>query len=109
MTYGTDAIQQMKNTEVQSYQDSHPVPVRRFQTLSIKRFQEVTMSLLQRTDVHQKVDHKHPAFRPSGVMNGDVSEVIAKTGPLGCAYILYAYSYYNAGDALSESLTEKER
>ena len=33
------------------------------------------MSLLQRTDVYQKADHWHPAFRPSGVMNGDVSEV----------------------------------
>jgi hypothetical protein len=36
------------------------------------------MSLLQRTEVYQQTDHKHPAFRPSGVMNGDVSEVIAK-------------------------------
>ena len=36
------------------------------------------MSLLQRTEVYQKADHKHPAFRPSGVMNSDVSEVIAK-------------------------------
>jgi len=33
------------------------------------------MSLLQRTDAYQKADHKHPAFRPSGVMNSDVSEV----------------------------------
>ena len=33
------------------------------------------MSLLQRTDVYQKADHWHPAFRPSGVMNSDVSEV----------------------------------
>jgi hypothetical protein len=33
------------------------------------------MSLLQRTGVYQKTDHWHPAFRPSGVMNGDVSEV----------------------------------
>jgi hypothetical protein len=37
--------------------------------------QEVTMSLLQRIDPHQKADHWHPAFRPSGVMNSDVSEV----------------------------------
>jgi hypothetical protein len=36
------------------------------------------MSLLQRTEVYQKADHKHPTFRPSGVMNGAVSEVIAK-------------------------------
>jgi hypothetical protein len=34
------------------------------------------MSVLQITEVYQKADHKHPAFRP--VMNGDVSEVIAK-------------------------------
>ena len=33
------------------------------------------MSLLQRTDLYQKVDHWQPAFRPSGVMNSDVSEV----------------------------------
>ena len=33
------------------------------------------MSLLQRTGVNQKTDHWHPAFRPSGVMNSDVSEV----------------------------------
>ncbi len=33
------------------------------------------MSLLQRIDVYQKADHWHLAFRPSGVMNGDVSEV----------------------------------
>jgi hypothetical protein len=33
------------------------------------------MSLLQRTDVYQKADHRHPAFRPSGAMNGGVSEV----------------------------------
>jgi hypothetical protein len=32
------------------------------------------MSLLQRTDVYQKTDHWHPAFTPSGVMYGDVSE-----------------------------------
>jgi hypothetical protein len=38
-------------------------------------FQEVTMSLLQRTGVYQKTDHWHPAFRPSGVMTSDVSEV----------------------------------
>ena len=31
------------------------------------------MSLLQRIGVHQKSDHWHPAFRPSGV-NSDVSE-----------------------------------
>jgi hypothetical protein len=37
--------------------------------------QEVTMSLLQRAGVYQKTDHWHPAFRPSGVMTGDVSEV----------------------------------
>jgi hypothetical protein len=36
---------------------------------------EVTMSLLQRIDVYLKADHWHPAFRPSGVMNSDVSEV----------------------------------
>jgi hypothetical protein len=36
--------------------------------------QEVTMSLLQRIDVYQ-ADHKHLAFRPSGVMISDVSEV----------------------------------
>jgi hypothetical protein len=30
------------------------------------------MSLLQRTEVYQKADHKHPAFRSSGVMNGNV-------------------------------------
>jgi hypothetical protein len=33
------------------------------------------MSFLQRTDLYQKADHWHPAFRPSGVMNSDVSEV----------------------------------
>jgi hypothetical protein len=33
------------------------------------------MSLLQRTDVYQKADHWHPAFRPSGVKNSDVTEV----------------------------------
>jgi hypothetical protein len=33
------------------------------------------MSLLQRTNVYQKADHRHLAFRPSGVMNSDVSEV----------------------------------
>jgi len=33
------------------------------------------MSLLQRTDVYQKADHRHPAFRPSGAMNSGVSEV----------------------------------
>jgi hypothetical protein len=33
------------------------------------------MSLLQRTDVYQKADHRHSAFRPSAVMNSDVSEV----------------------------------
>ena len=33
------------------------------------------MSLLQRTDVHQKAGHWHPALGPSGVMNRDVSEV----------------------------------
>jgi hypothetical protein len=33
------------------------------------------MSLLQRTDLYQKADHRHPAFRPSGVMNSDVSEL----------------------------------
>jgi hypothetical protein len=33
------------------------------------------MSLLQRNDLYQKPDHRHPAFRPSGVMNGDLSEV----------------------------------
>jgi hypothetical protein len=33
------------------------------------------MSLLQRIDVYRKADHWHPAFRPSGVMNSDVSEV----------------------------------
>jgi hypothetical protein len=33
------------------------------------------MSLLQRTDVYQKAGHWNPAFRPSGVMNSDVSEV----------------------------------
>jgi hypothetical protein len=57
-------------------QDSHPIPIRRFQAVSIKRFQEVTMSVLQSTEVYQKADHRHPAFRP--VTNGDVSEVIAK-------------------------------
>jgi hypothetical protein len=41
----------------------------------IRDFQEVTMSVLERTEVYQKADHKHPAFRPSGVMNSDVSEV----------------------------------
>jgi hypothetical protein len=34
------------------------------------------MSVLQRTEVYQKADHTHPAFRP--VMNGEVSKVIAK-------------------------------
>jgi hypothetical protein len=34
------------------------------------------MSLLQRNDLYQKADHWHPAFRPSGVMNSNVSEVI---------------------------------
>jgi hypothetical protein len=57
-------------------QDSHPVPIRRFQAVSIMRFQEATMSVLQITKVYQKADYKHPAFR--SVMNGDVSEVIAK-------------------------------
>jgi len=33
------------------------------------------MSLLQRTQVYQKADHKHPAFRPSGVVNSELSEV----------------------------------
>jgi hypothetical protein len=33
------------------------------------------MSLLQRTGVYQKTDHWHPAFRPSGGMTSDVSEV----------------------------------
>ena len=33
------------------------------------------MSLLQRTDVYQKAGHWHPALRPSGIMNSDVSEV----------------------------------
>ena len=33
------------------------------------------MSLLQRTGVYQKTDHWHPAFRPSGVVTSDVSEV----------------------------------
>jgi len=33
------------------------------------------MSLLQRIDPRQKADHWHPAFRPSGVMNSDWSEV----------------------------------
>jgi hypothetical protein len=33
------------------------------------------MSLLQRTGVNQKTDHWHPAFRPSGVMTSNVSEV----------------------------------
>src|SRR5215470_12128734 len=31
--------------------------------------------LLQRTDVYQKADHWHPAFRPSGVKNSDVTDV----------------------------------
>jgi hypothetical protein len=35
------------------------------------------MSLLQRTDVHQKAGLWHPALGPSGVMNRDVSEVTA--------------------------------
>ena len=34
------------------------------------------MSLLQRTGVYQKTDHWHPAFTPSGAMNGDASDVI---------------------------------
>jgi hypothetical protein len=38
-------------------------------------FQEVTMSLLQGNDLYQKADHRHPAFRPSGVMNSHLSEV----------------------------------
>jgi hypothetical protein len=38
-------------------------------------FQEATMSLLQRTGVYQKTYRWHPAFTPSGVMTGDVSEV----------------------------------
>ena len=33
------------------------------------------MSLLQRTGVYQKTNHWHPAFRPSGGMNSDVSGV----------------------------------
>jgi hypothetical protein len=52
----------MNNTHAQSR-------IREFQE------QEVTMSLLQRTDVYQKADLWHPAFIPSGVMNSDVSEV----------------------------------
>lgn len=43
--------------------------------LTVDKTREVTMSLLQRTDVYQKADHRHPAFRPSGVMNSDLSEV----------------------------------
>jgi hypothetical protein len=43
--------------------------------LTVEQNPEVTMLLLQRTDVYQKADHRHPAFRPSGVMNSDVSEV----------------------------------
>jgi hypothetical protein len=43
--------------------------------LTVDKTREVTMSLLQRTDVCQKADHRHPAFRPSGVTNSDVSEV----------------------------------
>ena len=31
--------------------------------------------LLQRTDLYQKVDHWHPAFRSSRVKNSDVTEV----------------------------------
>jgi len=33
------------------------------------------MSLLQRTDVYQKIGCWHPALRPSGVINSDASEV----------------------------------
>jgi hypothetical protein len=33
------------------------------------------MSLLQRNDLYQKADHRHPAFKPSGIMNSDLSEV----------------------------------
>ena len=33
------------------------------------------MSLLQRTDVYQKIGRWHPALRPSGVINSDASEV----------------------------------
>ena len=33
------------------------------------------MSLLQGNDLYQKADHRHPAFRPSGVMNSHLSEV----------------------------------
>src|SRR5215470_701571 len=36
------------------------------------------MSLLQRTEVYQKADHKHPAFRPSGVVTSELSEVVAQ-------------------------------
>jgi len=31
--------------------------------------------LLQIADIYQKADHWHPAFRPSGVKNSDVTEV----------------------------------
>lgn len=41
------------------------------------------MSLFQRTEVYQKTDYKHPAFRPSGVMNGHVSEATAKQALVG--------------------------
>ena len=32
------------------------------------------MSLFQRADVYQNANYWHPAFRSSGVMNGDLSE-----------------------------------
>jgi len=34
------------------------------------------MSLLQGIDLDQKTYHRHPAFRPSGAVSGDVSGVI---------------------------------
>jgi hypothetical protein len=43
--------------------------------LPMFRLRELYAQKVQRTDVYQKADHWHPAFRPSGVMNSDVSEV----------------------------------
>ena len=45
------------------------------------RIQMRNADLLQRTDVYQKADHWHPAFRPSGVKNSDVTEVTTDEWP----------------------------
>jgi hypothetical protein len=43
------------------------------------------MSLLQRTDVYQKADHWHPAFRPSG--RRPVQLLRFGTGPRQAEYV----------------------